>query len=357
MKRTICLAAVLLVVTGPAIGQPKPDQKTEKQAAELRARLGKLAAKADTMTVVGKDGWLFPANELRHVSVGRFWSDAAQKVSRARIPSRRDPLAAIVAYDKACKQAGIKLILLPVPPKSIVYPDKIADMDLPVEGPLPRLDTIHQEFYRVLAEKGVTVLDITMDLLAARAKGQKVYCKTDAHWSPTACRIAAERLAVYLAETRWPAEPEPVKTTSENRKFEIIGDLVRTLPSGVESGKETLTGWFVGRAGAETFTPVSQDPSSPLLILADSHGLVFHTGGDMHVKGAGLADQLTAELGFGVDLIAARGSAATPVRVNLYRKAARNPDWLAGKKVIVWCFTVRELTESAGWAEVPVRRN
>jgi alginate O-acetyltransferase complex protein AlgJ len=353
----IFLAAVLVFAAGAAVGQEKPDAETEKLAVSLRDQLSKLAATAETMTVVGRDGWLFPANELRHVSVGRFWSDAAQKVSRARIPSRRDPLAAIVAYNKACKQAGIKLILLPVPAKSIVYPDKIADVDLPAEGPMPRLDTIHQEFYRVLRDKDVMVLDITADLLAARAKGQKVFCKTDAHWSPTACRIAAKRLAVHLAKTKWPDEPEPVQTASQDRKFEIVGDLVRTLPTGVQIGKEPLTGRFVGRAGAETFTPVPEDVSSPLLLLADSHGLVFHTGGDMHVKGAGLADQLVAELGFGVDLIAARGSAATPVRVNLYRKAARNPDWLAGKKVIVWCFTVRELTESAGWAEVPVRRN
>jgi alginate O-acetyltransferase complex protein AlgJ len=74
----------------------------------------------------------------------------------------------------------------------------------------------------------------------------------------------------------------------------------------------------------------------------------------MHARGAGLPDQLGYELGFPVDLIAVRGSGATPARINLMRKARRDPDWLRGKKLVIWCFAAREFTESDGWTKVPL---
>jgi len=98
---------------------------------------------------------------------------------------------------------------------------------------------------------------------------------------------------------------------------------------------------------------VQPDRDSPVLVLADSHGLVFHDGGDMYAKGAGLVDLLSAELGAPVDLIATRGSGATPVRITLARRARRDRTYLARKKVIIWCFAAREFTESfSGWRKV-----
>jgi alginate O-acetyltransferase complex protein AlgJ len=90
------------------------------------------------------------------------------------------------------------------------------------------------------------------------------------------------------------------------------------------------------------------------LLLGDSHCLVFHAGGDMLATGAGLADQLAFELGMPVDLIGVRGSGATPARMNLMRKIKSDEKYLAGKKLIVWCFAAREFTESQGWRKVPV---
>ena len=108
---------------------------------------------------------------------------------------------------------------------------------------------------------------------------------------------------------------------------------------------------------ADTPVPAAQvsleDKASPVVVLGDSHCLVFHAGGDLHGTGAGLADQLAAELGRAVDVIGVRGSGATPARVNLLRRAKADPSYLANKKWIVWCFAAREFTESAGWSPVP----
>ena len=103
-------------------------------------------------------------------------------------------------------------------------------------------------------------------------------------------------------------------------------------------------------AASRATTP---DKADPVVVMGDSHCLVFHAGGDLHGTGAGLADQLAAELGHAVDVIGVQGSGATPARVNLLRRAKADPSYLANKKWIVWCFTAREFTESAGWSPVP----
>ncbi len=53
---------------------------------------------------------------------------------------------------------------------------------------------------------------------------------------------------------------------------------------------------------------------------------------------------------FGVEAV--RGSGATPSRLNLYRRR----DNMKGKRVVVWCLSVREFTEGQGWRLVPVIR-
>jgi hypothetical protein len=128
------------------------------------------------------------------------------------------------------------------------------------------------------------------------------------------------------------------------------------------TGKRTITGDLTDGKGSEEL-PVREvtgahnsaleDKTSPVVLLGDSHTLVFHSGEELHGTGAGLADQLAAELGIAVDVIGVRGSGATPARVNLLRRAKAQPGYLAGKKAVIWCFAAREFTESTGWSLVP----
>ena len=74
----------------------------------------------------------------------------------------------------------------------------------------------------------------------------------------------------------------------------------------------------------------------------------------MHASGAGLPDQLAFELRAPVDVLGVRGSGATPARISLARRARANPNYLATKKVIIWCFGVRELTQAEAWKPVPL---
>ena len=294
-------------------------------AADFRDRCARQAAAGEVMTVPGDEGWLFLRSELRHIGVGPFWGEAAAKVSRASSPEKADPLPAIVDFHEQLKKLGIDLLVVPVPCTAVVDPERIGG---PAEG---RLDAVHQEFYRLLADKGVDVLDLTDDLRAAREA--RTYCKTDSHWSGQGIELAAKKIAAWIGDRGWPKQ----EFKTETRETQITGDL---------GGTETLPLRFV----------TGSDPSreSPVVLLGDSHTLVFHAGDDMHARGAGLPDQLAVELGTPVDLIGVRGSGATPARVNLMRQARANPDYLSNKKVIIWCLTAREFTESTGWSKVPL---
>jgi hypothetical protein len=305
-------------------------------AAVFSAECAKMADTGEDMAIPGADGWLFLRAELRHIGAGPFWGEAAAKVSKASSPEKADPLPAIVDFHEQLKAMGIELILAPVPCKALVYADKLGG---PAEG---RIDAVHQEFYQQLAAKGVKVLDLAEVFATEKAKGPDLYCKTDTHWSPYACELTARLIKERLGAPAWlQCEPGAFTTAAETRT--IAGDLTdgkgsEDLPVRVVTGSD----------GAALV-----DKASPVVLLGDSHTLVFHAGQELHGTGAGLADQLAAELGIAVDVIGVRGSGATPARVNLLRRAKADPAYLAGKKAVIWCFAAREFTESSGWSLVP----
>lgn len=309
----------------------------EDPGTAFQATCAKLAAEGDAMAIPGSDGWLFLRSELRHIGVGRFWGEAAPKVSKANSPDKADPLPAIVDFNEQLKKAGITLILMPVPCKALVYPETLGGS---AEG---RMDPVHQEFYKELATKGVMVLDLAEAFAKEKAKEPLLYCKTDTHWSPYACELAAKLVKERLGAPAWlEANPDAFSTEAEMRT--ITGDL-----TDGQGSEELPVRVVAGVDGAEL-----SDKASPVLLLGDSHTLVFHAGQELHGTGAGLADQLAAELGIAVDVIGVRGSGATPARVNLLRRAKADSSYLAGKKAVVWCFTAREFTESSGWSLVPL---
>ena len=318
------------------------------------ALLARTAEEQETIVVEGRNGWLFFGPELRHLGVGRFWGDAAAGVSKARRTEWADPLPAIVDFHKQLSEAGIELMIVPVPPKSIIYPDKLpSSVDLGAAPP-PRLDRHHEAFYELLRENGVRVLDLTPHFLSVRESANgPLYCLQDTHWSGVATVLAAEQIAREIRAEPWFEDVAAASIQEERRTVEIAGDLWRALAKP-SLAKERLSLRFVGTESEGALIPLEPDPSSPVILLGDSHTLVFHAGDDMHAEGAGLADQLALELGFATDLVGVRGSGATAARINLLRRAQQTPDYWATKKLVIWCFAARELTESDGWRIVPI---
>ena len=282
------------------------------------------------MSVLGADGWMFLDKELRHLGSPKFWADPGGP----DLPG--DPIPAILDFKQQLDKAGVDLLVVPVPAKASIYPEKRSPPAPPEAGAMDR------EFYKALESRGIKVLDLTDTFLAARDT-VPLYCRQDSHWSPEGIRIAAMEIASRLRDLPWVKGHPKIPMTSQVLPLAITGNLA--LPG---DAPETLNIRRVSEAGSGQ--PVLPSKTSPIILLGDSHNLIFHAGGDMLATGAGLPDQLALELGFPVDVVAVRGSGATPARRNL----ARRKDNLAGRQIVLWCFATSEFTEGQGWAKVQV---
>ncbi len=341
LRRTALLLGAILAASGTRAADP---------AREFTARCRDLAGSARERghaVVEGRDGWLFLTSELRHLGAGPFWGDAAATASSVTREDARDPLPVIIETAEMLRAQGATLLLMPVPPRAVVYADKL----WPEAPGTKRLDHDLQAFYHLLEEAGVPVLDLTDTLRAARATDARdgpVYCRQDSHWSPRGIALAAdalaERLRELLPETLPPAPPASVM---EPHPITIRGDLWRLLDRP-DLPREEIPLLPVATP------PPPADGLGEVLLLADSHGLVFHAGGDLHAEHSGLPDHLAARLAHPVTLLGRRGSAATAVRIDLARRVRANPAAADRIRVVVWCFAAREFTESAGWRSVPI---
>jgi alginate O-acetyltransferase complex protein AlgJ len=297
--------------------------------------------------VEGSDGWLFLREELEHIGAGRFWGSDAAAGSRSADAADADPLPAIVDFHEQLRKRGIALIMVPIPPKALIYADRLLDGASETIG--LELSAPHREFYELLSRSGIRVIDLVPSMVAERRQS-RVYCKTDTHYAGAGLSLASAKiveeirtLGGYEFGSKQPYAIQP-------REVSILGDLA--LMQGQEGISETIT-------VPEVQAPASHRPlvsarESSILLLGDSHTLVFSMGGDLHATGAGLGENMAARLGFPIDRIGVRGSGATPSRIALFQRSRQYPEYLDSKKVIVWCFAAREFTGTGGWRKIPV---
>jgi alginate O-acetyltransferase complex protein AlgJ len=324
-------------------------------ARQAVAELVASAEQAEQIVLSGEDDWLFLTADARHAVSEPFWGEQAAANSRARKPEWADPLPVIVDMHKQLDALGIELILLPVATKAAIYPDKLAK-DAAAPTTRERIDTADAAFYQKLRDQGVTVIDMTEAYLKQRrdAETAPTYCKTDTHWSGVGLQAAAAAVHEKLKDHDWVKALPDSDYQTQQRQVTIRGDLLRMQEDADEAATETLPLTFVGEPAGDRLSPIEPREDSPILLLADSHGLVFHSGADdMHAKGAGLADHLALKFGLPLDVIAVRGADPNTPRITLLRRSYREPAYLKNKKAIVWVFAARALTESDGWRPLP----
>ncbi|MHB1462862.1 MAG: alginate O-acetyltransferase AlgX-related protein [Armatimonadota bacterium] len=333
-KYPVALMALLSCAVGSQ-AQVSPAQAQEL----LKAKLAK------TTVVQGADGWLFFTPELQYLTAGTFWGPQAAAVSKATNKADADPLPAILDFKAQLAKAGIDLLMVPVPAKAQIYPEML---DTRLKG--AALDEVQKNFYSLLTKNGVKVLDLAPVFRSGKATtSAPLYCKQDTHWSSAACQLAARQIAQVVVKAPWFKAVPKRQYVQSSKEITITGDLWGMLNDKTVA-KETLPVKIIQEKTAQGLAPVGSWRQSPVVLLGDSHNMVFSIGGDMLVSGAGLPDQLAGALGVPVDVVAVRGSGATPARVNLLRRG----DKLAGKKLVIWCFTVREFTEGQGWKKIPI---
>jgi SGNH hydrolase-like domain, acetyltransferase AlgX len=350
LARNPCFYAAILaclVLSSAFAGDLGPLSESQQKFVNKLAAKSRAAQSENAAVIAGVDGWFFLSSDIRFLSVGQFLGADAAKVSRAHKPESADPIPAIVDFHNELKRRGIDLLVMPVSPKAAIYPEKILpDVDLHGETAAPYL----ARFYDELRKREIDMVDLSPVFLQNRANEHgPVFCKTDTHWSGFGCVLAAQTIKDKIQEK---LAGQPRKNyAAEWKEITIKGDLGDLAgPNTKKLEPEKIAVRTI--SDKETGAAVNPDPNSPLLIIGDSHTLVFH---DFLAEKSGLLDQLAYETGFAPDLIGTRGSGSTSVRISLYRRARKDPAYLSKKKMIVWCFAAREFTESdQGWEKVPV---
>ncbi len=322
------LVLALLVAAAPLAAQERALLFAEAAAAKVRP----------APSVRGDDpDWFFPTKEVKHLATGPFWERPWEEVAA----NQADPLAGIAEFHGLLKERGIRLLLVPVPAKAAIYPERlVAGFSA---GEVAALAPLYEGF----AAAGIEVLDLEPLLLAARAAEPTtlLYCRQDAHFSPS----AASWIAGWIFQTA-PLEGLPAPGANpfalgELETLTFTGDQIvgseweGTLPPEPLPLRTVRSGGLVG---------VTPEPASPILLLGDSHTLVFHEGreGGMHSSGGGVLDHLALRYGVAPDLVGVRGSGLVQARKQLFYKAASASGYWDTKKLVVWLFSAREFTQS-----------
>ena len=241
---------------------------------------------------------------------------------------------------------------MPTPIKASLHPGKFT------RGfwHLPLQNRSWSKFLDAMARAGVTVFDPGPVLQQLQtAENVPVYLATDTHWRPEVMEIVAAELAARVSKTApYTGPPAGYKRSTTNVENRGDIDTMLRLPPHWDLYARKIVSLHPVLTRTGTLWQPAAD--GEVLLLGDSHTLVFSVGGDLHTTGAGLFDQLNADLGFAVDLLGVRGSGATPSRIKLYQRTRKEPEMLATKKVVVWCLSARELTGSGGWRKIPVAK-
>jgi hypothetical protein len=281
--------------------------------------------------VVGRDGWLFYKPDVRYLVE----------------PVPDDPLHAIVTFRDQLARRGIRLMVMPVPGKPSIYPDRITERADFADG---SVSWHTRELIVRLRRSGVETIDLFDAFVGWRQDGRAaaLYLEHDTHWSGATARRAAELAGARIRSLGWfesGSTAYVLKPLSISRR----GDVVRMIdvPRLDLSfpAEEVPCEQVVREDSGERY---KDDPHSPILVLGDSFLRMYQTDEPL---AAGFIAHLARELRTPLASIVNDGGASTLVRQQL----SRRPELLAGKKLVIWEFVERDVRFGAeGWQDVPL---
>ncbi len=273
--------------------------------------------------IVGKDGWLFFSGDYEYlINPGFLRREKLHKRLLAGV--QPNPVTAILDFQSQLARRNIRLILLPVPVKPMIYPDKLSG----AAGPLQ--NDSWPQFQAELEKHGVTVLDLAPTFVKMREQGAEPYLKTDTHWTPEGMFTAAGILAKSMGATP-KAKPETSSSVTN------LGDIAAMLKL------PDCERYFPGETVENPHFAVKTNRNSDVLLLGDSFANIFSADAMKWGADSGLAEALGYHLGRPVDAILRNDAGAWATRKLLADELKRGRDRLEGKTVVIWEFAIREL--------------
>ncbi len=328
--------------------------------------------------LAGLDGWVFYRPGVRYLL-------------ESNRPQRDGAVRAIVRFRDQLRDRGIQLLIVPVPEKASVYPDRLTRR---AEGRYADFHSPTLELLEDLRGRGVESVDLFAAFREARvASGEDLYLADDTHWTPAGMKLAAAAVAEALRRLGWTPRNQR-EYQSKPVRVERFGDILEMMQVGNLHGRfprqvvdceqiiDKTAGLLVPRAGGPEGTWMNRqlrEAQRPeILLLGDSFCRIYQipepqslglAPGEPQTRpsdpnrdearaskrllpgSAGFPSHLSLALKSAVDYIISDGGASTHVR----QKLSANGEILEGKRIIIWEFTERDIgLGSEGWKEVPL---
>ncbi|WP_417565677.1 alginate O-acetyltransferase [Marinobacter sp.] len=162
--------------------------------------------------VVGRQGWLFSEEEFYPAELG------GDLVARN--------LERVTQVSQYLRARGIPLVVLVVPAKARIYSEKLAGTN-----PEAVMASLYDRFLSNLASAKVAAPDLAPALEQAQRDGQRVFLRTDTHWTPVGADLFARHAATFIRE-RFPQQSwgEQTFITSVEEPVTHRGDLLTYIP-------------------------------------------------------------------------------------------------------------------------------
>lgn len=305
--------------------------------------------------VLGRGGWLYFRPALDHLTGPGFMNprilarrSAGGKASESDPGS--DPVAALADFAAQLADRGITLVVVPIPVKAAIHPEGLTGRDMTPELPLE--NSSFDDFMARLKELEIPAYSPAERLAeAARAtSGPRwpQFLRTDTHWTPQAMETTASGLAEFVSrEVRLPEHHSPA-LTREEIWAEGRGDLVALLRLPAMRPlfqPERVPTQRVRRTAGELW---ASDANADVLVLGDSFTNIYSQAELGFGEAAGFAEQLSYYLRRPVDKLAVNAGGPAVAREQLASAMASGQDRLAGKRLVVYAFSARELS-SGDW--------
>src|SRR5688572_3897427 len=325
-------------------GAESDKDRTKRAAGEAAfyAECGKLGETGGTIT--GRDDWLFSAAELLQLSRMRSTSAAT---------------GAIADYAQQLRSRNIDLIVVPVPPKALIYPDKISRAaKVPKKSRRPaRLDSLLKAAMDDLASRKIKVVDLTPAFIAHREdKEGTVFPRTSNTWSPYGVKIAVKEIADALRDSKSGGRGSVTGISAEPVTLTFIGNLATGGDGAVKP--ETIQTNKVGRISGDKVRSLAFNTSGgSLLLMGDGNVLAWREANNPPgSRGAfcSLAEQLAAELQLIPDVLAHTGDGRNSPRLRILRERTSGHSMLGSTRTVVWVVSALDLA-APNWQRVPLQ--
>jgi alginate O-acetyltransferase complex protein AlgJ len=290
----------------------------------------------------GREGWLFYRPDVEYLTTDGFLTPGHERAESHAFDFQPDPIKAILDFKRQLDARHITLVVMPMSTKPMIHPEMLVGPS--ADGAILQ-NSSFTEFVAALESNGVQVYDPTPGLLKRKQEtGTKQFLETDTHWAPDAMEAVAGDLSLFIksrdglppvADPGYRIQDEPISN---------LGDIAEMLKLPADQTIYKPQSVTVHEVLQSSGSPWEPERTGDVLLLGDSFSNIFSLKGLNWGVAGGFAEQLSYRLGRPVDKFVINAGGAFKSRQAL-AQAMHVGDRLAGKHVVVWEFSMRDLAQ------------